>query len=145
MKIKSLSKEEIDTMSYDDLAYVILREKGKKMKTADIFKTICDALELTEKDYEERIADFFTLLATEKRFIQLPKGYWDLKENHSVDLKITDNITDEEDDDIELELEEVQNEEKPDVDFYEEDADEDSIDDGLKDLVVMDDIDEEGE
>lgn len=150
MKIKSLTKEQMETMSYDDLAYVILREKGKKIKTVDIFKSICDSLDLSEKEYEDKIADFFTLLATEKRFVQLPKGYWDLRENHSVDVKINeDMIEDEEDDDIELELEasSAESEEKiqeEDEEFYDSDDDaNDDIDDGLKDLVVMDDIEEE--
>lgn len=144
MKLKSLSKEEIESMSYDDLAYLILREKGKKMKTVDIFKIICDTLNLTQRDYEEKIADFFTLLATEKRFIQLPKGYWDLKENHSVDLKIADNIIEDEEDDIELEIDEIEHEEKTDAEYYDEDSEEEDIDDGLKELVIIDDI-EEGE
>ena len=96
MKLKSLSKEEIETMSFDDLAYEILKEKGKKMKTADIFKTICDLLEMNDAAYEAQIADFFTLLATEKRFIQLDKGFWDLRENHTAKIEIEDFSEDEE-------------------------------------------------
>ena len=29
MKFKTVKKEEIETMSFDDLAYIILKEKGK--------------------------------------------------------------------------------------------------------------------
>ena len=79
--------EEIETLSFDDLAYIILKEKGKKMKTTDLFKTVCELQNLNEKVYEEQIADFFTLLATEKRFIQLDKGCWDLRENHYVKIE----------------------------------------------------------
>lgn len=144
MKIKSLTKEQIESMSYDDLAYVILREKGKKMKTVDIFKSICESLNLSEAEYEDKIADFFTLLTTEKRFIQFPKGYWDLKENHSVDVKINEQtLEEEEEEDIELDIETSENT-MDEEEFYDADEDiEDDIDDGLKDLVVMDDIEEE--
>ena len=53
------------------------------MKISEIFRIICDELNLGDKVYEEQIGDFFALLATEKRFIQLSKGFWDLRENHS--------------------------------------------------------------
>ena len=73
MKLKSIDKDTLETMQFDDIAYIILKEKGKKMKITDIFKIICDALGMTDKEYENQIGDFFTLLATEKRFIQLEK------------------------------------------------------------------------
>ena len=73
MKLKSIDKDTLETMQLDDIAYIILKEKGKKMKITDIFKIICDALGMTDKEYENQIGDFFTLLATEKRFIQLER------------------------------------------------------------------------
>ena len=33
MKLKSVNESDIETMSYDDIAYVILKEKGSKIKT----------------------------------------------------------------------------------------------------------------
>ena len=41
MKFKTISKEDLETMSFDDIAYVILKEKGKKMKISDVFRIIC--------------------------------------------------------------------------------------------------------
>ena len=136
MKLKTIKEEEIETMSFDDLAYVIIKEKGKKMKTADIFKTICELLNMSDAEYEARIADFFTLLATEKRFIQLEKGFWDLRENHTAKIDI-EEVEDEE----EIE-EELMDEEEPEEDdmFIDEtkEADDDETDDDLKDFVVLD-------
>ena len=143
MKIKSINKEELELMPFDDIAFIILKEKGKKMKTTDLFKTICDSLGLTEKEYEEQIADFFTLLATEKRFIQLDKGYWDLKENHTAKIVIDgeeDEIT-EEDITIEEDTSDDTDEDEEEDDYYDstiDDEDEDSEDD-LKDLVLLED------
>lgn len=140
MKLKSIDKDTLETMQLDDIAYIILKEKGKKMKITDIFRTICDALGMTDKEYENQIGDFFTLLATEKRFIQLEKGYWDLRENHTSEINIQD-LEDDMDDDIELENPEDDNiNEEDEGDYYDtiDDMDDDDSDDDLKDLVIVD-------
>ena len=126
MNFKTLSKEEIETMPFDDLAYAILKEKGKKMKINQIFKIICD----------EQIGDFFTLLATEKRFIQLDKGYWDLRENHKAEINIDDIEDDSEDEPVVEEAVPETDEEN----YYDDidDADDDKGEDDLKDLVIVD-------
>ena len=137
MKLKTITKEEIETMGFDDLAYVILKEKGKKMKTADIFGTIKELLNMSEAEYEARIADFFTLLATEKRFIQLDKGFWDLRENHTAKIEI-DDIEDEE---IDEEIIEDKTEDEEDDDMFldeTKEVDDDETEDELKDFVVID-------
>ena len=134
MKLKTITKEEIETLSFDDLAYIILKEKGKKMKITELFKTICELQNLGESAYEAQIADFFTLLATEKRFIQLDKGYWDLRENHSI------KIEQEEDDELDEEITQNDLEEETEENYLDEtkDIDDDETEDDLKDLVVID-------
>ncbi|CCX35625.1 probable DNA-directed RNA polymerase subunit delta [Clostridium sp. CAG:1000] len=137
MKFKSVTKEELETMSFDDIAYIILKEKGKKMKINDIFKIICDTLCLGDSAFENQIGDFFTLLATEKRFIQLEKGYWDLRENHTSEVDIS-ALEDEEDDIIvEDEKDDVYEES---TNYYDDidEMDDDKSDDDLKDLVIVD-------
>jgi len=136
MKLKNLTNEEIETMSFDDLAYAILKEKGKQMKIADLFKEICNMQNLGEKVYEEQIAEFFTLLTTEKRFIQLEKGFWDLRENHTPKIEI-EEIEDEEDEEENMDIEEDIEEDEMFIDET-KDADDDEADDDLKDLVVLD-------
>jgi DNA-directed RNA polymerase delta subunit len=137
MKLKTINKEELETMSFDDLAYVILKEKGKKMKTADIFGTIKELLQMSDAEYEARIADFFTLLATEKRFIQLDKGFWDLRENHTAKIEIED--VEDEDEELENEIIEETETEEDDI-FLDEskEIDDDETEDELKDFVVLD-------
>lgn len=139
MKLKSIDKDTLETMQFDDIAYIILKEKGKKMKITDIFRTICDALGMTDKEYENQIGDFFTLLATEKRFIQLEKGYWDLRENHTSEINIQD-LEDDMDDDIEVESPEEDNNTDEEGDYYDtiDDMEDDDSDDDLKDLVIVD-------
>jgi DNA-directed RNA polymerase delta subunit len=139
MKFKTVTKEELELMPFDDIAYVILKEKGKKMKINEIFKIICDTLELGDAAFENQIADFFTLLATEKRFIQLEKGYWDLRENHTAEIRIKDI----EEELNEEEIMEEDYEQEEDEEYSEtKDIDDDDTDDDLKDLVVVDEEDE---
>ena len=139
MKFKTINKEDLETMPFDDIAYIILKEKGKKMKINDIFKIICDELNLGEDAFENQIDDFFALLATEKRFIQLEKGYWDLRENHTSEINIKDIEEELEDDELteEKEDEDIEDHES---DFYDDidETDDDDTDDDLRDLVIVD-------
>ena len=139
MKLKDYSLEELETLPFDDIAYLILKEKGKKMKINDIFKIICDKLKLGDAAFEEQIGDFFSLLATEKRFIQLDKGYWDLRENHTAEISIKE-IEDELDDDIPVEEDEEDDKDEKDDNYYDniDEMDDDEEEDDYKDLVIVD-------
>ena len=142
MKFKTVTKEELEVLPFDDIAYIILKEKGKKMKITDIFRIICDSLELGDEAYENQIGDFFSLMSTEKRFIQLEKGYWDLRENHTAEISIKE-IEDELDDDVEINEDKYDDVEEE-TGYYDEldDTEDDKEDDDYKDLVVVDEEDE---
>ena len=75
MKKINLTEEELATMSYDDVASIILENNGKKMKTPDLFKEVIKVMNLPESDFETHIADFFELLSTDKRFIMKKKVF----------------------------------------------------------------------
>ena len=141
MKITDLSKEELESKSYDDIAYMILESSEEKVKITDLFKQICDLLGLSNEEYEAKIADFFQILSTDHRFIMLEKGFWDLRSRHQAKIIIED---DEEDIDGSLEDEEEEIEEEDDNIYYDEDEPTDDEDDDLQGLVVVnDDSDEE--
>ena len=137
MKFKTVKKEDLETMSFDDIAYIILKEKNKKMKVSEIFKIICDELNLGEAAFENQIGDFFALISTEKRFIQLEKGYIDLRENHTSEI----NISDIEDEEVEEDVVEDNQEdsEEDNEDYYDDidDMDDDPEEDDYKDLVIV--------
>ena len=95
MKIKEMSKEELEGLSYTDLTEMILKETKKPMNTPSIFKKICDLLELSEEDYTNQIGDYYTSLTTDKRFILLDTAEWDLKDKHKVEIDLDE--LDEED------------------------------------------------
>ena len=141
MKITDLSKEELESKSYDDIAYMILESSGEKVKITDLFKQICDLLGLSNEEYEAKIADFFQVLSTDHRFIMLEKGFWDLRSRHQAKIIIE---YDEDDIDGSLEDEEEEIEEEDDNIYYDEDEPTDDDDDDLQGLVVVnDDSDEE--
>ena len=139
MKLKDITKEELEVMGYDDIAYLILEESKKKMKITDLFKKVCSLRGLSDAEYEAHIADFFEILTTYKKFIMLEDGYWDLRTRHSEKL-----VIEEDDDEYEdIPEEEDDTEEEPEEEnFYDEDSDDDTPDDDLKDFVVIDEEEE---
>ena len=48
-------KEDIELLSYDDLAYMILAETNKKYKITDLFKKVCDYKGLSDAVFENKI------------------------------------------------------------------------------------------
>ena len=141
MSLKKMKKEELELLSNKDIACLILDEGKKSMNTAELFKQIISLLELPESTFENKIADFYTALSTDKRFILLKDGTWDLRNHHTSDKVI--KVTEEDDDEEELqeEKEETEDEEDLDEDNYDdqepEDYDEDTNEE-LKDLVILD-------
>lgn len=140
MKSLNLSEEELLSMSYDDVAYKVLEYREKKMKIQDLFKEVIRIMNLPESAFEDHLADFFELLSTDKRFIMLEKGYWDLKINHKTKLIIDED--DDEEEVIEDRTAEEEEEKEEEINYDEEIIDDDETEDDLKDLVVMDESEE---
>lgn len=142
MKAIKLTQEEIEQMSYADVANLILTANGKKMKIQDLFEKVIKTMELPESYFESKIGDFFGLLSTDKRFTMLEKGYWDLVDNHSKKIIMDDLDEDEEEEiieDVEDEMMMDEDEENEEINYDDDSSvDDDEADDDLKDLVIMD-------
>ena len=137
--MKSIKKDEIKDLSYKDITNIILENNNGGISTLDLFTKIVELLELPKSTIDTKIADYYTSLTTDKRFL-LVDGLWDLRSRHTSDkvLVMPDEEMDdeeeyEESDDIDLENEK---------DSFEDDIDDDTTydedDDGLSDLVVLD-------
>ena len=139
MKIKEMSKEELEGLSYADLTEMILKENKKPMNTPSIFKKICDLLELSEEEYTNQIGDFYTSLTTDKRYILLDTAEWDLKDKHKVEIDLDE--VDEEDafDEESDEEDELEDEEEVEDESIEITDDEVDLDDDMEDLTIVDD------
>ena len=137
--MKELKKENLENMSYKDIAYMLL-EKSDSLNTLELFTKIVELLELSKSTIDSKIADFYTSLTTDKRFVMLD-GKWDLRTRHPSD-KVIVKIEDEDDEDASIagEDEEVEDEYEED-EYGDGDTSEDEFDDNdddLKDLVVLD-------
>ncbi len=141
MKKVKISPEELEQMSHADVANIVLKENGKKMTIQDLFKEVIRIMDLPESYFESKIGDFFGLLSTDKRFIMLEKGFWDLKENHSTKVVIEDE--EEEEEIVVDDEEELDEEEEEEINYDDDTVDDDDDDDDLKDLVIMDEGTEE--
>ena len=143
MKLPDISQEELESMNYDDIAYHIVKSQKKALKINELFSKVCEVLGDDEKMVADKLVDFFELLTTDKRFIMLEDGSWDLKEKHNPKVIIDDEedetlIDETEDNDDNIDPEQDDN---SDI-FYDSESDDDIPDDDLEDLVVID-VDED--
>ena len=142
MKLNKISKTELELLSYTEIAKMYLQENKTTKNTAELFREICNLLELSENEYVDKIADFFESLTTSKEFILLEDGTWDLKSNHKVKVVIEDIEDEDESEEEELEededLDELSTDEE--IDMIDDDSyiDDDS-DDDLADLTIVND------
>ena len=127
MSIRKKKLEELELMSYTDIAYEIIKEDKKQYNTPSLFKEVCDLLNLSNEEFEEKIGDFFTALTTDKRFILIDSINWDLKENHKVNVVIDNG--DEED----ISSEEINEDEELEDDSLEESEEDDYSDESIDD------------
>ena len=137
--MKSIKKDDIKDLSYKDITNIILENNKSGMNTIDLFTTIVNLLELPNDTIDTKIADYYTSLTTDKRFL-LVDGLWDLRSRHTSDKVLVDATEEELEDEEEYDEMALEEEEIPEDDF-EDDIDGDSTydeDDGLGDLVVID-------
>lgn len=136
MKLSKMNKEDLELLSYTDIAKLYLEENKTTMNTADLFHQVCSLLGLSERDYQEKIADFFQSLTTSKEFILLDDGKWDLKINHKVKIDMDELYEDK--DDEELEDEDLEDEEPTEEDEYNSiDDEEEYAEEDLADLTIL--------
>ena len=144
MELKKMSKEEIELMSYTDITYMLLKDNKKSMNTAQLFKSICELLELTEEEYSAKIGDYYTSLTIDKRFYMLENAEWDLAEKHKIELQLDDEDGEAETEEESEEQEE--NEQEEDINTMDSlDDDIDDVNDDTLDLSIVteDELEEE--
>ncbi len=135
MKLNKMTKEELELLSYTNIAKLYLEENKTTMNTADLFKEICKLLELSERVYQDKIADFFQSLTTSKEFVLLDDGKWDLKSNHKGKKLDIEELYEEHD---EIDEEYQEDDEATEEDEYNSiDDEEEYAEDDLNDLTIL--------
>ena len=141
MKLNQIPINELELLPYTAIAKMYLEENKTTKNTVDLFREVCNLLQLSDEEYVDSIADFFESLTTSKEFILLEDGTWDLKSNHKVKVVIEDieEETDEEENENE-ELADLEGKmEEDDIDAIDDDSFiDDDADDDLADLTIMD-------
>ncbi|MGJ7920711.1 DNA-directed RNA polymerase subunit delta [Neobacillus sp. LXY-4] len=167
MSLEQYSKEQVQEMSFIEVSYILLAEKKQALTFKEIMDEITKILNLSEADVKSKIAQFYTDLNIDGRFLCLGENRWGLRvwypfdqtEEEIVtpvkpkkkkakkvlddDLEDYDDLDEDEDlgfDDID-EFEE-EDEVLDDDDIFDEDLDEDLEDDD-EDIIDEDDALEE--
>ena len=137
MKLSKMKKEELELLSYINIAKLYLEENQKTMTTAELFKEICSLLELSERTYQDKITDFFQSLTTSKDFILLDDGKWDLRKNHKSKKIDMDEIYEEKEDEEDIPEEETDEELDEEDEFNSVDDEEEYAEEDLADLTIL--------
>ncbi len=138
MDVRKMKKDDLELMSNKDITFNLLENSKTTINTADLFNEILKLLELPSSEFDKKIGDYYTALATDKRFILLDDGTWDLRSRHTSDKVKTISEEDEEDEDEEEITKDDQQEEIEEDNYDDTDDDYDDTDEDLKDLVVID-------
>ena len=137
MKLSKMKKEELELLSYTNIAKLYLEENKTKMNTADLFKEICKLLDLSERVYQDKIADFFQSLTTSKEFVLLEDGTWDLKNNHKGKRIDIDELYEEKDDETEEYDDDIEDDEDEESEYNSIDDEEEYAEDDLAELTIL--------
>lgn len=127
----NLSPETVKEMPMVDIVYELLKQSDEPLYYRDLVKRIADLKEYSEEDMLSYMAQLYTEVNIDGRFICVGRNLWDLKERYtmeqSTDAAVAANMKDDDDfddevydDDIE---EEDDDEELLDVDREEYDSD----------------------
>jgi DNA-directed RNA polymerase subunit delta len=151
VSLGNLSREEIKGMSMLELAKEILLEETKAMDFRDVYNKIAELKELTTEQKDDFLAQFYTDLNVDGRFITLGSNMWGLKrwypfeqmdediQNEPKKKKKSKKKIVEEDDDLDIDLDD-------DLDLdLDDDEDDDLEDDDFIDIDDDDDDDDEEE
>lgn len=151
MSLNQFTKDQLTEMSLIEMAYEILKSKKQPASFHDILDEIKEALGLSEEEVRARIAQFYTDINIDGRFLSVGENRWGLRIWYPVDQteeefttpakpkkkKKAKKVVDEDED---LDLDEFDEEE---LDFEDDLLDEDEEDEEELDELEEDDLLEE--
>ncbi|WMT29442.1 DNA-directed RNA polymerase subunit delta [Bacillus aerius] len=162
MSLKEYSQEQLKQMSLVELAYEIFRDSKTPVTFSELIDEIVRLQGIQKSDLDDRLAQFYTDLNIDGRFISLGDQRWGLRSWYPVDQieeevqpavktkakkkKTKAAVVEEDFDDIEEEEENDELEE--DLDLVEDDEDldldDEEIDEEIEDFDEDDDEDDDG-
>lgn len=156
MSLRKYSHEEIADLSMIETAYLILKEEKKATDFREVFNRLSDAKGLSASQKSTMLAQFYTDLNTDGRFMTIGSNLWGLKQWYpfeQIDEEVSNTptkkkkskkkkaaVADEYDEDFDDEVVDELDLELIDEDFDELDDDDDDDDDVDEDI-ADDDVD----
>jgi DNA-directed RNA polymerase subunit delta len=95
----------VQKRSMTDVAYNFMKDTNKEVTFDKLWTSVCQELALTQDQAKLRIAQFYTQLIIDGRFVTLGENVWDLRERCTFD-KVHIDMNDvyvEDDEDLEVE------------------------------------------
>lgn len=85
MGLEAFSKEEQKGLSMVDLAFELLQAEKQPLPLQDFIEQIKKSKQISEEEFEEQIARFYTNLNLDGRFMFIGENHWGLKEWYPFD------------------------------------------------------------
>lgn len=121
-------------MSFIEIAYELLVEKKKTVSFQEIRKEITELLDLSEQEVNEKIAQFYTDLNIDGRFLSLGENNWGLRTWYPVDHVVEEVVPAAKPKKKKAKAKKAKKEELEDFDEIDEEEDEEDL--------IFEDIDE---
>ncbi|SMO67690.1 DNA-directed RNA polymerase subunit delta [Melghirimyces algeriensis] len=100
--IRDLNDEEIQETSMVELAYFLLKEKGEPVLYRNLMEEVAKLKGFSEEEKNRLIAQLYTEINIDGRFICVGKSLWGLKRwysmDQSTDSAVAQNVKDDESD-----------------------------------------------
>lgn len=95
-----------------EVAYQVLTNNNEAMPFVDLWKDVSQEMGFTQTQFEDNIAQFYTDLSLDGRFLNMSQNTWDLRSRHTYSESVmdTDSIAIDEDDEDEEESELIEDE-----------------------------------
>ena len=95
-----------------EVAYQVLTNNNGAMPFVDLWKDVSQEMGFTLTQFEDNIAQFYTDLSLDGRFLNMSQNTWDLRSRHTYSESVmdTDSIAIDEDDEDEEESELIEDE-----------------------------------
>lgn len=76
MNLEQLSKDELNEMSFIELAFAILENKKQAIPFQQLLNEIQKILELSDEEIQDKMVQFYTDLNIDGRFLALGENQW---------------------------------------------------------------------
>lgn len=93
MSLQGYSKEQLKELSLIEMAYEFLKNSKQPISFHDLIKEIAAATEITEDEIRSRIAQFYTDINIDGRFLSLGDNRWGLRVWYPVDTQEEEVVT----------------------------------------------------